>query len=174
VGDEAYIDFGGESAITLVNHYPNLLVIQTLSKSRSLANLRIGFAIGHRDLITALIRVKDSFNSYPLDSLAIEAAVASFADQDYFEQICEQVIESREQLISEMTSLGFMILPSAANFIFARHPKLDAGELALGLREYGVIVRHFKQQRIEQYLRITIGTTEQNAQLLAALKKLTS
>ncbi len=174
VVDEAYIDFGGQSAITLVNRYPNLLVTQTFSKSRSLANLRIGFAIGHRDLITALIRVKDSFNSYPLDSLAIEAAVASFADQEYFEQTCGKVIDSREKLTSEMAALGFTILPSAANFIFAKHHKLDAEELALGLREQGVIIRHFKQQRIKQFLRITIGTEEQNGRLLAALKKLIS
>ncbi len=172
--DEAYIDFGGQSAISLVEHYPNLLVTQTLSKSRSLANLRIGFAVGHRDLIAGLIRVKDSFNSYPMDSLAVEAAVASFEDEGYFKQTCKQVINSREKLITEMAMLGFATLPSAANFIFVKHNKLDATELALRLREQGVIVRHFKQERIKQYLRITVGTESQNQQLLAVLKTLVS
>jgi len=169
VVDEAYIDFGGESAISLVNTYPNLLVTQTLSKSRSLASLRIGLAIGHADLIEALVRVKDSFNSYPLDSLAISAGVEAFKDQHYFEQTCQQVIASREWLTAELSDLGFEILPSAANFIFATHPQQDAGELALALRGQGVIVRHFKQDRIKQFLRITIGTTEENQHFLTIL-----
>ena len=170
--DEAYIDFGGESAIKLVEQYPNLLVTQTLSKSRSLAGLRIGFAVGHPDLIEALTRVKDSFNSYPLDCLAISAGVASFADETYFEQTCNKVIASRDWLTKELQALGFDILPSAANFIFATHPNHDAGELAAGLREEGVIVRHFKQGRIKQYLRITIGRDEDNQQLLAIMDTL--
>ncbi|MBE9533253.1 MAG: histidinol-phosphate transaminase [Proteobacteria bacterium] len=170
--DEAYIDFGGESAIKLVEQYPNLLVTQTLSKSRSLAGLRIGFAVGHPDLIEALTRVKDSFNSYPLDCLAISAGVASFADETYFEQTCNKVIASRDWLTKELQALGFDILPSAANFIFATHPNHDAGELAAGLREEGVIVRHFKQDRIKQYLRITIGRDEDNQQLLAIMDTL--
>ena len=172
VVDEAYIDFGGESAISLVNSYPNLLVTQTLSKSRSLASLRIGFAIGHPDLIEALVRVKDSFNSYPLDSLAISAGIEAFKDQAYFEQTCQKVINSRDWLISELTELGFEILPSAANFIFAKHPQFDAAEIALGLREQGVIVRHFKHKRIDQFLRITIGTQDENQQFLSVLDSL--
>jgi len=172
VVDEAYIDFGGESAISLVNNYPNLLVTQTLSKSRSLASLRIGLAIGHPDLIEALVRVKDSFNSYPMDSLAISAGVEAFKDQAYFEQTCQKVINSRERLVSELSELGFNVLPSAANFIFAKHPEYDAGELVLGLREQGVIVRHFKHERIDQFLRITIGTQEENQQLLTVLDSL--
>lgn len=172
VVDEAYIDFGGESAIKLVEKYPNLLVTQTLSKSRSLAGLRIGFAIGHPDLIEALTRVKDSFNSYPLDSLALNAGVASFKDEMYFEQTCNKVIESRNWLMKELQALGFDILPSAANFIFATHPNQDAAELAAGLREQGIIVRHFKQDRINQYLRITIGRDEENQQLLAIMDTL--
>jgi len=172
VVDEAYIDFGGESAISLVNNYPNLLVTQTLSKSRSLAGLRIGFAIGHPDLIEALVRVKDSFNSYPLDSLAISAGIASFKDQTYFEQTCQKVMSSRDWLIAELTELGFEVLPSAANFIFAKHPQFDAAELALGLREQGVIVRHFKYDRIDQFLRITIGTQEENQHFLSILDSL--
>jgi histidinol-phosphate aminotransferase len=170
--DEAYIDFGGESAVTLIDQYPNLIVTQTLSKSRSLAGIRLGYALGHADLIDGLIRVKDSFNSYPIDSLAIDAGVASFKDQDYFVQTCNKVITDRELVTKELTELGFDVIPSAANFILARHPQLDATELAKGLRKNGVIVRHFKQDRIEQYLRITIGTPEENQQLLAGLDSL--
>lgn len=167
--DEAYVDFGGQSAIALIDRYPNLLVTQTLSKSRSLAGLRVGLAVGHPELIEALERIKNSFNSYPLDRIAIAGAAAAFEDRGYFEQTCQQVIASREQVVAAMTALGFEVLPSAANFIFARHPLHDAGGLAAGLREQGVIVRHFRQPRIEQFLRITIGTPEQNQALLAAL-----
>ncbi len=167
--DEAYVDFGGQSAIALIDRYPNLLVTQTLSKSRSLAGLRVGLAVGHPELIEALERIKNSFNSYPLDRIAIAGAAAAFEDRAYFEQTCQQVIASREQVVMAMTTLGFEVLPSAANFIFARHPRHDAGGLAAGLREQGVIVRHFRQPRIEQFLRITIGTPEQNQALLAAL-----
>ena len=167
--DEAYVDFGGESAIPLTARYPNLLVVQTLSKSRSLAGLRVGFAVGHADLIEALERVKNSFNSYPLDRLAIAGAVAAFEDRDYFETTCQAVIATRENLVGELKALGFEVLPSAANFVFARHPRRDAAELAAGLRRHGVIVRHFRQPRIEQFLRITVGDPEQNAALLAAL-----
>ena len=169
--DEAYIDFGGESAIALVDRYPNLLVSQTLSKSRSLAGLRVGLAVGHPDLIEALERIKNSFNSYPLDRIAIAGAAAAFEDREYFQQTCQQVIASRETVVAEMTALGFEVLPSAANFIFARHPQLDAAKLAASLREEGIIVRHFKQPRIDQFLRITIGTPEQNQALLDALKR---
>lgn len=168
--DEAYVDFGGETAIALVNRYPNLLVAQTLSKSRSLAGLRVGLAVGHEDLIEALERVKNSFNSYPLDRLALAGAVAAFEDRAYFEQTCRAVIDSREKLVAELKALGFDVLPSAANFIFARHPQRDGAELAAALREEGVIVRHFKQARINQFLRITIGTDEQNQALLDTLR----
>ncbi|EMD98834.1 histidinol-phosphate aminotransferase [Stutzerimonas stutzeri NF13] len=167
--DEAYVDFGGESAIALVDRYPNLLVTQTLSKSRSLAGLRVGLAVGHPDLIEALERIKNSFNSYPLDRIAIAGAAAAFEDRAYFQQTCQQVIDSREAVVKVMQGLGFEVLPSAANFIFARHPQRDAATIAASLREQGVIVRHFKQRRIDQFLRITIGTPEQNQALLAAL-----
>ena len=170
--DEAYIDFGGETAISLVDKYPNLLVSQTLSKSRSLAGLRVGIAVGHPDLIEALERIKNSFNSYPLDRMAIAGAVAAFEDKAYFEQTCQRVIESREAVVAGLEKLGFEVLPSQANFVFARHPDKDAATLAAGLREQGVIVRHFKQQRIAQFLRITIGTSEQNQALLDALQGL--
>jgi histidinol-phosphate aminotransferase len=167
--DEAYIDFGGESAIALVDRYPNLLVTQTLSKSRSLAGLRVGLAVGHPDLIEALERIKNSFNSYPLDRLAIVGAAAAFEDRAYFQQTCAAVIDSREAVVAGLQQLGFEVLPSAANFVFARHPQRDAAELAARLREQGVIVRHFKQARIAQFLRITIGAPEQNQALLEAL-----
>ncbi len=170
--DEAYIDFGGETAISLVDKYPNLLVSQTLSKSRSLAGLRVGIAVGHPDLIEALERIKNSFNSYPLDRMAIAGAAAAFEDKAYFEQTCQRVIESREAVVAGLEKLGFEVLPSQANFVFARHPDKDAATLAAGLREQGVIVRHFKQQRIAQFLRITIGTPEQNQALLDALQGL--
>jgi histidinol-phosphate aminotransferase len=170
--DEAYIDFGGETAISLVDRYPNLLVTQTLSKSRSLAGLRVGLAVGHPDLIEALERVKNSFNSYPLDRMAIVGAAAAFDDREYFKKTCGLVIASREKLVARLEGKGFEVLPSAANFIFARHPKHDAAGLASKVREQGVIVRHFKQERIAQFLRITIGTPEQNQALVDALGEL--
>jgi len=167
--DEAYIDFGGETAISLVGRYPNLLVTQTLSKSRSLAGLRVGLAIGHPDLVEALERVKNSFNSYPLDRLAIVGAAAAFEDREHFDFTRKAVIASREALTLELQAKGFEVLPSAANFIFARHPQHDAAGIAAKLREQGVIVRHFKQERIAQFLRISIGTPEQNQALLDGL-----
>ncbi|CEA00801.1 histidinol-phosphate aminotransferase [Pseudomonas saudimassiliensis] len=172
VVDEAYIDFGGETAVALVDRYPNLLVTQTLSKSRSLAGLRVGLAVGHPDLIEALERIKNSFNSYPLDRLAIVGATAAFADQAYFEQTRQAVISSRDALTKGLVERGFQVLPSAANFVLARHPGYDAAELAAGLRAQRVIVRHFRQPRIEQFLRITVGTPEQNQALLLALDTL--
>ena len=172
VVDEAYIDFGGETAITLVDRYPNLLVTQTLSKSRSLAGLRVGLAVGHADLIEALERIKNSFNSYPLDRLAIAGAVAAFADREHFQRCCQAVIDSRSALVQALGELGFTVLPSAANFIFARQPHHDAAQLAAALRAAGIIVRHFRQPRIDQFLRISIGNPEQNAALLAALTRI--
>jgi len=158
VVDEAYVDFGGISAISLVDRNDNLLVVHTLSKSRSLAGLRVGFAVGHPALIEALERVKNSFNSYPLDRLAIVGAVAALDDTGHFEQARQVVISTREKLTTELKSLGFDVLPSAANFIFARHPQYDAAQLAQALRERNIIVRHFKLPRIDQFLRITVGT----------------
>jgi len=171
VVDEAYIDFGGESAIHLVNRYPNLLVTQSFSKSRSLAGLRLGFAVGHPDLIEALNRVKDSFNSYPIDRLASAGGIAAMQDVAYFEQIRQQVVASREEVVVSLQALGFEVLPSAANFVFARHPQYDAARLMRALRDEAVIVRHFNKPRIDQFLRITIGTPEENAALLSALRK---
>ncbi len=169
--DEAYVDFGAESAVGLVEKYDNLVVCQTTSKSRSLAGLRVGFAIAQPHLIAALEAVKNSFNSYPIDRFAIAAAVASFDDEAYFEVQKQKVIESREKLTAQLTELGFKVLPSKANFIFATLPSHDAGELASQLREQGIIVRYFNKPRINQFLRITIGTDEQNQRLVDTLKK---
>lgn len=169
--DEAYVDFGAESAVSLINRYENLVVCQTTSKSRSLAGLRVGFAIAQSHLIAALEAVKNSFNSYPIDRFAIAAAVASFEDQAYFEEQCQKVIISREKLVRDLTELGFNVLPSKANFIFATHSQYDAGQLAQKLREQGVIVRYFNKPRINQFLRITVGTDEQNARLVQTLKQ---
>jgi len=170
--DEAYVDFGGVSAIALVNRYPNLLVVHTLSKSRSLAGLRVGYAVGHADLIEALERVKNSFNSYPLDRLAIAAAVAAMDDRDHFETTRQAVMQSRAALTDELEALGFEVLPSAANFIFTRHPAHDAARLAAALRSRSIIVRHFKLPRIDQHLRITIGTNAQCQALIGALREI--
>ncbi len=172
VVDEAYIDFGGESAITLIDKYPNLLVSQTLSKARSLAGLRVGFAVGHPDLIEALNRVKNSFNSYPLDRLALAGAKAAYEDEAWFRKCCDDVISERERVTSALEGLGFEVLPSKANFIFARHKEQPGEVLAKGLREQGIIVRHFNKPRISEFLRITIGTVEQNDALIAGLESL--
>jgi histidinol-phosphate aminotransferase len=171
--DEAYIDFGGSSAIALVARYPNLLVVQTLSKSRSLAGLRVGLAVGHPDLIEALERVKNSFNSYPLDRLALAGAVASYRDEAYFQQTRKAIIAQRSALDEELGELGFEVLPSQANFVFVRHPRHGAAKLAAGLRERSIIVRHFNLPRISEYLRITIGTAEECEALVEALTELT-
>ena len=170
VVDEAYVDFGGETAISLVDHHDNLLVVHTLSKSRSLAGLRVGFAVGHPALIEALERVKNSFNSYPLDRLAIAGAVAALEDAEHFERTRQAVIATRDTLTAELQSLGFDVLPSAANFIFARHPQRDAAQLAQALRERSIIVRHFRLPRIDQFLRITVGTDAECKALTQALR----
>lgn len=174
VVDEAYIDFGGVSASALINQYPNLLVVQTFSKSRSLAGLRVGYALGHVDLIEALERVKNSFNSYPLDQLAIVGAVAALEDNDYFKSCCQQIIKTRQTLTEFLQQQGFEVLPSAANFVFVRHPHYDAAKLANQLREQSIIVRHFKHGRIDQFLRITIGTDAQNKRLCDVIGSLIS
>ncbi|MDM0090567.1 MULTISPECIES: histidinol-phosphate transaminase [unclassified Variovorax] len=167
--DEAYVDFGGESALALVDRHPNLLVVHTLSKSRSLAGLRVGFACGQAPLIDALTRVKNSFNSYPLDRLAQAGAIAAMQDEAWFAQTRDAVIDTREGLVLQLEDFGFEVLPSQANFVFARHPSHDAAALAAALRERAVLVRHFAQPRIADYLRISIGTRAQCGQLVDAL-----
>jgi len=168
--DEAYVDFGGQSAVTLIDRYPNLLVVHTLSKSRSLAGLRIGYAMGDAALIEGLERVKNSVNSYPLDQLALVGAAAAIEDDAYFEAACQSVIETREWLRGELDALGFDILPSSTNFLFARHPEHDGAALARWLRERAILVRHFSYHRIDQFIRITVGTSQQCKSLIEALK----
>jgi histidinol-phosphate aminotransferase len=171
--DEAYVDFGTESAVKLINTYPNLLVTHTFSKGRSLAGLRVGYALGHKDLIEALIRVKDSFNSYPIDRFAEAGAVAAMQDKAYFEEMSAKVIATRGALVLELQALGFEVLPSGANFVFAKHVRKDGADLAAKLREKSVVVRHFKRPlRIANYLRITIGTDTQSKQLISALTEI--
>jgi histidinol-phosphate aminotransferase len=171
--DEAYVDFGADSAVPLIARYDNLLVVQTLSKSRALAGLRVGFAIGQRPLIEALERVKDSFNSYPLDCLAMSGAVAAIADDAWFQETRGRIMASRESLASALSGLGFEVLPSQANFVFVRHPAHGGAELAARLRERGVLVRHFRKPRIQDYLRITVGTDVQCDRLIALARELT-
>jgi histidinol-phosphate aminotransferase len=170
VVDEAYVDFGGQSAVVLLGRFPNLLVIQTLSKSRSLAGLRVGFAVGHADLIAGLERVKNSFNCYPLGQVAQAGAVAALDDVPHMAQTSKAVIATRDWLTAQMQALGFEVLPSQANFIFTRHPQHDGAQLAASLRARAILVRHFKLPRIDQFLRISIGTDEECAKLVAALK----
>jgi histidinol-phosphate aminotransferase len=170
--DEAYVDFGAESAVNLIDAYPNLLVVQTTSKARSLAGMRVGFAFGNVELIEALTRVKDSFNSYPLDRLAQVAATASYEDRAWFEATCAKVVESRDKLASQLEALGFDVVPSAANFVFAKHRARDAASLAASLREKEIFVRHFKLPRIDQHLRISIGTPDECDALVAALTEI--
>jgi histidinol-phosphate aminotransferase len=172
--DEAYVDFADESAVTLINQYANLLVVQTLSKSRSLAGMRIGYAMGSEELIAGLERIKNSFNSYPLGHLQIAAAVAAFADEDHFLKNRQLVIDQRQRLSTELQSMGFRVLPSHANFVFACHPNKSAVELASNLRSEGIIVRHFDKPRIESFIRITVGTQSQNDLLLASLNRAVS
>ncbi|MBN8898682.1 MAG: aminotransferase class I/II-fold pyridoxal phosphate-dependent enzyme, partial [Rhodospirillales bacterium] len=160
------------TAVPLVARYENLLVIQTLSKSRALAGLRVGFAIGQRPLIEALERVKDSFNSYPLDRLAQVGATAALQDEAWFVQSRDRIVASRAWLTGALAELGFEVLPSAANFVFARHPARAGADLASGLREHGVLVRHFRSRRIEDWLRITIGTDADCERLVGTLRTL--
>ena len=179
--DEAYIDFAQidesnadlpVSAVSLINECDNVIVTQTFSKSRSLAGLRVGMAFGNASLIEALTRMKNSFNSYPLDKLAQAGATASVLDTEYFEHTRQQVIDLRTSLTAELTTLGYKVLPSHANFVFARPKDGNASAVASALREQGIIVRHFDKPRIAEYLRITIGTAEQNERLIDALKAL--
>jgi len=172
--DEAYVDFGGESAVSLIRSCPNLLVVQTLSKSRSLAGMRVGFALGQRALIDALERVKDSFNSYPLDRLAQLAATAAIEDENWFEDCRRKVIGTRDVLSAALATLGFEVLPSQANFVFARHARETGAALQAKLRERKIIVRRFDQARISDFLRITIGTDAQCERLVGALEEILS
>lgn len=170
--DEAYVDFGGESAVSLVERFPNLLVTGTFSKSRSLAGLRLGYAVGSRELIEGLTRVKNSFNSYPVDSLASAVAIATLEDADHFEACREKVITTRERTRRQLESLGFEVLPSRANFVLVSHPEFDAAQLFVGLRERGILVRHFNTDALRNFLRITIGTDDEMDSLVETLELL--
>ena len=174
--DEAYVDFGAQSAATLVNQYPNLLVVQTLSKSRALAGIRVGYALGHPDLIEGLERLKNSFNSYPIDRIALAGATAAVEDETYLKEICDKTIATREQSVNDLKALGFSVLPSATNFVFVTHPEKSAEAIYLALKEQGILVRFFgsNKPRIGNYLRITIGTDAEMTALTNALKALLS
>lgn len=172
--DEAYIDFGGKSAVSLLNQYDNLLIIQTYSKFRSLAGIRLGIALGNQELISRLYDVKNSFNSYPIDSLAQAIGLASIQDNDYIKANAKKIIHTREYTKQALKELGFVMPDSYANFIFAKHPDYDAKELFTKLREKGILVRYFNKPRINQHLRITIGTQEQMERLIQELKILIS
>ena len=174
VVDEAYVDFGAQSAVALIPEFDNLLVVQTFSKSRALAGLRAGFALGHPALIAALTQVKDSFNSYPLDSLALAGAQAALEDNAYFEKVTSAVVQSRNWLTSELATLGFETLPSHANFVFTHHPLRQAAWLAAQLRERRILVRHFAKPRIDDYLRISLGTPQECETLVQSLQEILS
>lgn len=169
VVDEAYVDFGAQTAATLIDRHPQLLVIRTLSKAWALAGLRVGYALGHPDLIDALTRVKDSFNSYPLDRLALAGATAAMTDAAWLAQTCARIQSSRDALSKGLRERGFDVLPSQANFVFARHPAHEGARLAAQLREHRILVRQFaRPQRIADFLRITVGTPQQCEALLRA------
>ncbi|MGQ4877979.1 histidinol-phosphate transaminase [Billgrantia sp. LNSP4103-1] len=170
--DEAYVDFGGESAVPLVERFANLLVTGTFSKSRSLAGLRLGYAIGSRDLIEGLERVKDSFNSYPIDSLASALGIASLEDREHFDACRERVMTTRERTVQRLAKLGFDVLPSQSNFLLARHPEHDAAQLFVGLRERGILVRHFNTEALRDFLRISIGTDDEMDSLVEVFELL--
>lgn len=170
--DEAYVDFCGNSAMELVNRYENLLVVQTFSKSRSLAGMRIGFAFGSESLIGALNAVKNSINSYTLDRLALAAAQAAAEDREYCYDTCRAIAKTRETTTGKLRELGFTVLPSQTNFVFASHPQVPGERLFRRLREKGVLVRYFDKPRIREFLRISIGTDEEMDALLTALKQI--
>lgn len=169
--DEAYIDFGGESALPLIERYENLLIVQTFSKSRSMAGMRIGFAIGSRELIQSLRAVRNAYNSYPLNLPAILCGIEAVKDRAYFDRTREAIIRTREKTAEELRALGFHVLPSAANFLFAAPPDGAAEELFETLKKRGIYVRYFRSERIKEYLRISVGTPEQMALLLEELRE---
>ena len=170
--DEAYVDFGAESTVALVERYPNLLVTGTFSKSRSLAGLRLGYAIGSPELIEGLQRVKDSFNSYPVDSLASVVGIEALKDTQHFNACRDNVITTRERTRQRLEGLGFEGLPSKANFLLAQHPDFAGAQLFAGLRERGILVRHFNTNLLNNFLRISIGTDDEMDSFIEALESL--
>lgn len=172
--DEAYIDFGGESAIELIHDYPNLLVIQTLSKSRSLAGLRVGLAIGNKNLIQGLNMVKNSFNSYTIDTLALIGAIESFKDTKHFDETRKKIIFTREKTCNILKKIGFIVTDSKANFLFISHSKLNADTIFKSLKEKGILVRYFNKHKIDNFLRVSIGTDDEMESFIEALKEILS
>lgn len=170
--DEAYVDFGAESAVRLLAAHDNLLVVQTMSKSRSLAGLRLGYAIGSPELVEGLERVRDSFNSYTIDRVAQVAAVAALSDGDWFERTRAAIVGTREKTALHLAGLGFDVVPSSANFLFARHPAMDGGRLYEALKERGILVRYFRKPRIDGHVRITVGTPEEMDALCVELSRI--
>ncbi|MGO2132561.1 MAG: histidinol-phosphate transaminase [Halomonas sp.] len=172
--DEAYVDFGGESSVPLIADHPNLLVTGTFSKSRSLAGIRLGYAVGSRELIEGLERVKNSINSYPVDSLCSAVGIAALEDEDHFDACRTAVITTRERTRQRLEQLGFDVLPSQTNFLLASHPKQDAAQLFVGLRERGILVRHFNTEALNNWLRISIGTDNEMDSLIETLESLSA
>lgn len=170
--DEAYVDFGAESAVPLIDEYPNLAVVGTMSKSRSLAGMRLGWALGSADLIAGVNCVKNSFNSYPLDRVALAAGQAAAEDREYFEETRHKIMATRERAAARLRELGFAVHDSSANFLFAAHPDCPGKDLQQGLRDRGVLVRRFDRPRIENYLRISIGTDEEMEALCRACEEI--
>ena len=169
--DEAYIDFGGESALPLLEKYENLLVVQTCSKSRAMAGMRIGFAFGREKLIGYLSDCRFSFNSYPMNRPALAAGTAAIKEDAYFRKICDKIIETRERVKGELKELGFSFADSRTNFVFAAHERVPAREIFEMLKEKGIYVRYFAKPRIDNHLRITIGTDEEMDRLIAVLRE---
>ncbi|HAJ26886.1 MAG TPA: histidinol-phosphate transaminase [Syntrophus sp. (in: bacteria)] len=167
--DEAYVDFGGRSAVKLINDYPNLLVIKTLSKSHSLAGLRVGYALGNEDLIEGIIRVKDSINSYTVDRLALAGAGEAIKDDNYFQETRSKIMKSRERVSARLTEMGFRVIPSQANFIFISSKQCPGHVLFQSLREKGILVRYFDKPKIDNFIRVTIGTDEEMDCFLEAI-----
>jgi histidinol-phosphate aminotransferase len=158
VVDEAYVDFGGESSVGLIVSHPNLLVVKTMSKSRSLAGLRLGYALGGAELIEGLARVRDSINSYTVDRLAQAGAVEAILDDAYFRETTEKIVKTRERVSAELAGMGFTVIPSRANFVFVATARCPGADLFLRLREKGILVRHFTNPKTENYIRVSIGT----------------
>lgn len=169
--DEAYVDFGGVTAVPLLKEYDNLVITRTFSKSRSMAGMRLGWAMGGKEVISAIYATKDSMNSYPVDSIAQAAGVASIEDEEYFQATLKRVIATRDRLTAELRSMGFLLPDSQTNFVFASHPRYSAKEIFEFLKTRDIYVRWFNKPRIDNYLRITVGTDEETDMLISALKE---